>query len=150
VNFVAPNMVFFNGRMNGLRKKKGRGIYSPSRKCSCCSPRGGISGSSEPEYRSQEYPAPRPNIQPKYLPPSRKLHAQVLSEISRGPDNLALGQIIRPIQGAADPCSTWSLALSSGTRIIHPNTEIFGLIIWVSFEPLLFFLFSFGVDVTMY
>jgi hypothetical protein len=127
-----------NGGTSSLRKK------NPSRKCSRCSPRGRISGSSEPEY-----PAPGPNIRPKYPPPSMKLHAHVLSEIFReggGGDNPALGQIIRPHLGAVDPCSTWSLAVSLGTRIIRSNTEISGLKIWVSFEPLLFFLFSFVVD----
>jgi hypothetical protein len=30
VNFLAPNMVFFNGGLSSSRRKKGRGIYTPS------------------------------------------------------------------------------------------------------------------------
>jgi hypothetical protein len=89
-------MVFFNGRMNSLRKKKRRGIYTPPANIVVAVLGAEYLGQVSQNICSSEYPAPGPNIQPKYLPPSRKLHAQVLSEISRGADNLALGQIIRP------------------------------------------------------
>jgi hypothetical protein len=66
-----------------LEERRRRGYKYPQ-KCSRCSPRGRLSGS-----RGQ-------NIWPNNPPPSRELHAQVLSENSRGADNPAMGPIIRP------------------------------------------------------